>query len=261
MNMITVENIIRKNQQGFAQVIRFDPTRQKIAPIDLTVNNKGLDETIFKDTEIFSAYIDALRKKQHADYLVGGYDELRVIYGRSELFNSQKTVRSIDGPVAVNDSTVFFSGELGDPAAEPRRLHVGTDIWGPVNSPVFAFMGGMVHSFAYNDNYGDYGATLVLTHQLDSVSFYTLYGHISLRDINYINEGDYVVRGQEIAHFGDKNENGHWPPHLHFQIIGDMELYEGDYPGVCRYSERKKYLANCPDPDLILQLNQHVTQN
>ena len=119
-------------------------------------------------------------------------------------------------------------------------------------------MGGMVHSFAFNDHYGDYGATLILAHQLDSVSFYTLYGHISLRDINYINEGDYVVRGQEIAHFGAKHENGHWPSHLHFQIIGDMELYEGDYPGVCRYSERKKYLNNCPDPDLILQLYQHL---
>jgi murein DD-endopeptidase MepM/ murein hydrolase activator NlpD len=256
--MITVENIIRKNQQGFAQVIPFDPSAQKIGSIDLTASNKGLDETIFKDTDIFSAYIDALRKKRNADYLIGGYNELRVIYNRSELFNTQKTVRSIDGPVAVNDLTVpSTGGELGE-AAEPRRLHLGTDIWGPSGTPVYAFMGGMVHSFAFNDNYGDYGATLVLAHQLDSVPFYTLYGHISLRDINYINEGDYVVRGQEIAHFGDKNENGHWPPHLHFQIIADMELYEGDYPGVCKYSERKKYLNNCPNPDLILQLNQYL---
>ena len=251
--MITVENIIRKNQQGFGQVIHFDPARQKIAAIDLTANNKGLNEMIYNDTEVFSSYIEALRKKQKADYLVGGYDELRVVYGRSELFNTEKTVRSIDGPVAVNESALTTSEE-----AEPRRLHIGTDIWGPAGTPVFAFMGGMVHSFAFNDRHGDYGATLILAHQLDSVSFYTLYGHISLRDINYINEGDYVVRGQEIAHFGERHENGHWPPHLHFQIIGDLELYEGDYPGVCRLSERKKYLSNCPNPDLILQLNKHI---
>ena len=259
--MITVENIIRKNQPGFAQVIAFDPAMQKLGSIDLSEKNKGLDETIFNDTEIFSAYIDALRKKQNADYLVGGYNELRVVYGRSELFNTQKTVRSIDGPVPVNDSIIASTRiDLDGPAqpAEPRRLHIGTDIWGVAGTPVFAFMGGMVHSFAFNDHYGDYGATLVLAHQLDSVPFYTLYGHVSLRDINYINEGDYVVRGQEIAHFGNKLENGNWPPHLHFQIMADMELYEGDYPGVCRYSERKKYLNNCPDPDLILQLNRYL---
>jgi len=256
--MITVENIIRKNQQGFAQVIPFDPERQKISAIDLTISNKGLDESIFNDTEIFSTYLDALRKKQHADYLIGGYNEERIIYKRSELFNTQKTVRSIDGPVAVG-TVPSVAGEDLRFDLEPRRLHIGTDIWGPAGTPVFAFMGGMVHSFAYNNNYGDYGATIVLAHQLDSVPFYTLYGHASLRDINYINEGDYVVRGQEIAHFGDKNENGHWPPHLHFQVMGDMELYEGDYPGVCRYSERNKYLKNCPDPDLIIQLKRYIT--
>jgi len=257
--MITVENIIRKNQQGFAQVIPFDSTLQKIAPVDLTINNKGLDENIFNDTEIFSGYLEALRKKKNADFLIGGYNELRALYSRSELFNTQKTVRSIDGPVDVK---VFKASQTGGDedgaSAEARRLHIGTDIWGKLGSPVFAFMGGMVHSFAFNNNYGDYGATLVIGHQLDSVPFYTLYGHLSLRDINYLNEGDYVVRGQEIAHFGNKDENGHWPPHLHFQIIGDMELFEGDYPGVCRYSERKKYLKNCPDPDLILQLNKYL---
>ena len=261
--MNTVENIIRKNRQGFAQVISFNPVRQKIAPIDLTANNKSLDETIFTDTEIFSAYIDALRKKQNADFLIGGYNELRGIYDRSELFNSQKTVRSIDGPVEVKDLKVpSTGGDLGEAGAmgEPRRLHIGTDIWGPAGTPVHAFMGGMVHSFAFNNHYGDYGATIILSHQLEGITFYTLYGHLSLRDIDYLNEGDYIVRGQEFAHFGEQQENGHWPSHLHFQIIADMELYDGDYPGVCKYSERKKYLANCPDPDLILQLNQYVLE-
>ncbi|MEP6913389.1 MAG: response regulator, partial [bacterium] len=46
--------------------------------------------------------------------------------------------------------------------------------------------------------------------------------------------------------------NGDWPPHLHFQIIEDMRVHEGDYPGVCSISERAKYLNNCPNPDLIL---------
>ena len=262
-NMITVENIIRKNQQGFAQVIRFDPSRDRIAALDLTSNNKGLDETIFTDTEVFSAYIDALRKKQKADFLIGGYNELRVIYNRSELFNTNQTVRSIDGPVAVKEVKMPLPEELprpsgAEPDAEPRRLHLGTDIWAPEGTPVYAFMGGMVHSFAYNNQYGDYGATIILSHQLEGITFYTLYGHLSLRDINYLNEGDYIIRAQEFAHFGSPQENGHWPPHLHFQIIADMELYDGDYPGVCRYSERKKYLTNCPDPDLILQLNQYL---
>ena len=62
--------------------------------------------------------------------------------------------------------------------------------------------------------------------------------------------------GETIGHFGAANENGNWPPHLHFQIILNMGNYNGDYPGVCKRSEREEYLQNCPDPDIILQLMQ-----
>jgi len=85
-----------------------------------------------------------------------------------------------------------------------------------------------------------------------------LYGHVSLKDISLLTEGSYVSIGQEIAHFGLANENGQWPPHLHFQVIADMEFKKGDYPGVCKYSEWQKYLHNCPDPDLILQMMQYA---
>jgi len=53
-------------------------------------------------------------------------------------------------------------------------------------------------------------------------------------------------------------ENGQWPPHLHFQVIIDMENWRGDYPGVCSLPEKEKFLNNCPDPDLILQMMKHA---
>ncbi|RYZ44700.1 MAG: peptidase M23, partial [Chitinophagaceae bacterium] len=51
-----------------------------------------------------------------------------------------------------------------------------------------------------------------------------------------------------------------WPPHLHFQIIKDMHGWKGDYPGVCRFSEKEAYLQNCPDADLILQMMEKAAQ-
>ena len=114
------------------------------------------------------------------------------------------------------------------------------------------------HSFAFNNNAGDYGATIILSHQLEGTSFYTLFGHLSLNDITPLHEGYYISRGQEFAHFGNEKENGHWPPHLHFQLISEIGVYEGDYPGVCKYSERQKFLSNSPDPDIVLGLMQYV---
>lgn len=88
---------------------------------------------------------------------------------------------------------------------------------------------------------------------LNGTEFHTLYGHLNLDSLKY-NEGDPVRKGDQFAEFGSHDENGQWLPHLHFQIIKDMEDYKGDYPGVCRYSEKESYLHNCPDPGLILQM-------
>src|SRR5690606_15181690 len=46
--------------------------------------------------------------------------------------------------------------------------------------------------------------------------------------------------------------NGDWPPHLHFQIILDLLDLDNDYPGVALASQREVWLANSPDPNLIL---------
>jgi murein DD-endopeptidase MepM/ murein hydrolase activator NlpD len=228
------DNTIRKYQSAFHPVVRFDPAHDKLLPLDFTANNKELTTDIIDDITRFSGYIEDKLKTAKAKYGIGGYDEHRTVYNRSKLF---------DGAT---------------PGEEPRRLHLGVDIWGPAGTPVYAFMGGMIHSLAFNDRLGDYGATLVLLHQLDGLPFYTLYGHLSHADIQYISAGQYVSIGQKIAHFGPPAENGHWPPHLHFQVILDMQLKEGDYPGVCKFSERDKYLSNCPGPDLILQLMRYV---
>jgi murein DD-endopeptidase MepM/ murein hydrolase activator NlpD len=115
-----------------------------------------------------------------------------------------------------------------------------------------------VHSIANNAAYGDYGATIILGHRLDGVNFYSLYGHLSLADLSQLESGQPIKGGSLIAHFGPQTENGQWPPHLHFQLILDLEGKEGDYPGVCRFSERESYLNNCPDPDLLLQLLQYA---
>jgi hypothetical protein len=213
--------------QPFQPVVLLDPETDKLLLMDFTDSNTSLTPDIMDDTQRFTDYVNQLLKEHECIFGIGGYAEHRTIYARSAHFST---------------------GE------EPRRLHLGIDIWGMPGTPVFAPMDGTVHSFRFNDVHGDYGATIILKHQLEGHVFHTLYGHLSLQDLKGLEEGMKVAAGQLIAHFGDIHENGHWPPHLHFQIIIDMEGNIGDYPGVCRYSERDMYLANCPDPDLILQM-------
>lgn len=224
-------NILNKYKHQFHSVIPLKTNQDKIYTLDLSTSNQSLTPYIYSDRQLFAAYINDHLQKYDCQYAIGRYNEWRAIYNSGNLFNG---------------------------AVFPDKLHVGVDIWGKVNTPIHAFMGGMVHSFAFNSLPGDYGATLILSHQLDSISFYTLYGHIALKDISLLEPGNYVSRGNIIAHIGAPEENGNWPPHLHFQIITNLELYEGVYPGVCSRADAEKFLFNCPDPELILNLKSYV---
>ncbi len=225
-----LENALIKNRPDFHPVVDFDPLTEKLFHFDFTSANTELKASDISDTNSFSQYINSKLKSTGSKYGIGGYNENRTLYRRSELFNG----------------------------TEARTIHLGIDIWGAEGTPIYAAVGGVIHSFAFNDNFGDYGATAILLHQLGTITFHTLYGHLSLNDIAQLSEGIYVSRGQVVGHFGKPEENGNWPPHLHFQIIKDMRIMKGDYPGVCSLSEREKYLTNCPDPDLVLDMMKYI---
>lgn len=232
----TLKQKLEKYSGTFHEVVSFNPSQEKLIPFDFTKNNEALQKINFLDTGIFSQYVNGLLQKANAKFGIGGYDELRILYSRSSLFDDDVSRKDVE-------------------SGEPRRLHLGIDIWGQEGTKIFSPLAGIVHSFAFNDNFGDYGATIILQHQLDGIFFYTLYGHVGLDNLRMLKQGDNVKKGQQFAHFGKQEENGHWPPHLHFQVIRDIGNYNGDYPGVCKLSEREKYLDNCPNPDLILNMN------
>jgi peptidoglycan LD-endopeptidase LytH len=226
--MSTLSALLKRHQVSYHPILSVHHEITRLRSLDLSQNNLQLPVFDAANDRSFFEWIEAQLQDVH--FLVGGYGELRNMYARSSLFDAKD---------------------------EPRRFHLGLDIWGHAGTPVYAFLGGTVHSLAYNEGKGNYGATLIMSHQLEGVSFYVLYGHISMQDIEQVSEGQYIPRGSIIAHFGEPHENGDWPPHLHLQIIEDIGIYEGDYPGVCKYSERDTWLRNSPDPNLIAQL---VTQ-
>lgn len=226
-------DILKAEAQKFEAVVPFNPSTDKLLHLDFTVANAALTTALVNDTAAFSAYINQQLQAAGATYGIGGYDEHRTVYSRSKVFDTNE---------------------------EPRRLHLGIDIWGAAGTVVTAPFGGLVHSTGFNYAYGDYGATIILQHQLHTIQFHTLYGHLSKADIDHWHEGKYISQGEIVGHFGKPEENGNWPPHLHFQIVIDMEHKEGDYPGVCKFSERVKYLDNCPNPDLILQMMQYAVK-
>ncbi len=212
---------------SFSPVIMLEKPFRKL---DFTAANADLPTLDLADTEAFSVYVFGTLLENSQYVGVGGYNEHRVIYRRSPHF--------------------------GDYAEEGRCIHLGVDIWTDALTPVYAPLPGVINSVAFNDSFGDYGPTIIVRHELNGIVFNTLYGHLTLDSLQGRSEGDEIQAGQRIAAIGNYPENGHWPPHLHFQIIKDMGNYRGDYPGVASLADRDSYLVNCPDPNLILRIEE-----
>ncbi len=234
MGTIDIEEWQRKiSEQAIFPIVSFDAAVDRLKLMNFTSTNTALTAHILEETTLFSEYVNNSLATDGAKYGIGGYDEHRTVYARSRVFDAKQ-------------------GE------EPRRIHLGVDIWGEADTEIFCPLDGVVHSFAFNDHFGDYGATIILQHHINGIDFYTLFGHLSLKDLDGLHEGQFIAGGNLLAHFGPPPENGHWPPHLHFQIIFDMEGKKGDYPGVCSIDKRVHYLSNCPDADALLRLMQYV---
>jgi murein DD-endopeptidase MepM/ murein hydrolase activator NlpD len=222
--MAIIDHILGTYPRFFSVINNGKPFKK----LDFSERNETLLTRDLSDTSDFSRYVfDELLGGSTLNG-IGGYAENRVIYRHRK----------------------HFGGNQPD----ARSIHLGTDIWVPAGEPLYAPLDGEVHSFAFNDHYGDYGPTIILAHEMLGIPFYTLYGHLSLNALNGLFKGKFIKAGSQFATVGPYPENGDWPPHLHFQLITDMGNYEGDFPGVSSVFDRDYYLSVCPDPNLILRI-------
>ena len=226
--MTSAEKILYNISQEPLPIIDNRLNSSVFAELDLSVENKDLSRYDVTDPSQCQAYIDEILNQTGAQLAFGGYLEKRNLYDNSPNF--------------------------ADNSLENRNIHLGLDIWAPAGAPILVPVAGLVHSFANNKGHGNYGPTLILGHQTEKLRFYTLYGHLSRASLRDFEPGRQFERGEKLAEIGELEENGHYAPHLHFQIILDLGDFEGDYPGVCSESTLDHFKKNCLNPNLLLKI-------
>jgi 4-aminobutyrate aminotransferase-like enzyme/Ser/Thr protein kinase RdoA (MazF antagonist) len=221
---------LQSNSSGFASLVDGDLRDEQPLVFDLSVGSLllGGDGT-GADTDALTKKLSAQMQSANANVGIGRYNEARLVY-----------------------TTGQFEVQT-DELPESRTVHLGLDLYMPVQSRIYAPLDGKVHSFNNNTSPLDYGPTLIIKHQTgDGDTFYTLYGHLSADSLDGLKVAMPIAKGQPIARVGDTDANGGWPPHLHFQIMTDMLGEHGNFPGVARPSLRDIWLAISPDPNIIL---------
>lgn len=200
---------------------------------NIAIPNMGKDSSFFgndpqhEDLLLANKRLDAFQKKHPKALLANGYLEQRSFY------NTKNYERVHNGKI------------------EYRNIHLGTDFWVPAQTPIHAPFEGRVIICHHNDIHKDYGPLLVLEHKGEAQYFYTLYGHLSVDSLVLSPKNKRIKQGELLAFIGDENENGHWVPHLHFQLITDLLGETKNYNGVAYPSEIERWKELCPDPNLL----------
>jgi murein DD-endopeptidase MepM/ murein hydrolase activator NlpD len=219
-----LEKLLRRCRDT-GRLLPFDLSATEPAVLDLSRANRDLDSIDTGNAEEFNDYVARVLGSTDATFGIGRYGEDRVIYGHSALFGTQ---------------------------GERRSVHLGMDLFVKHGTCVLTPLDATIHSYANNEGQGNYGPTVILQHELEGLHFWTLNGHLTLDSLDDCREGRQLPRGSVVGRVGDVDENGGWPPHLHFQVIAEIGEWKGDFPGVATPSRRQHFLELCPDPNLIL---------
>lgn len=224
--MSNLEKIFLQVQNS--KVIDSSIPYSKYTPIDLSITNLDLLEMDLGNPVLFEEYIENHLKNSNTKVAYGGYNEIRNLYQQNNHFNNSEK--------------------------EERNIHIGLDLWIKAGTNVLAAVDGTIYGFDINSGKGNYGPTIILKHELENEVFYSLYGHLSEESLDDIKIGTFFKKGEIIAQLGNSTVNGGYAPHLHFQIIKNIETNRSDYPGVCSKSDLDYYLENCPNPNAILKI-------
>lgn len=142
-------------------------------------------------------------------YAIGGYGEIRRIYGAP---------------------------------GYPPSLHLGLDVWGRAGDTVISPVDGEVVEVIDHAGTGDFGPTITIRGSVDGVLLRI--AHLSRESLATVVVGERVEAGEVVGRMGTPAVNGGWPPHVHVQVIGDVTD-----PGVVPIGiEGAGWLRRCPDP-------------
>jgi 4-aminobutyrate aminotransferase-like enzyme len=204
--------------------------KEKVVALDLSVSSEWVGhQAELEDLEHFQYKINRLQSQAPDRIIAGGYLEPRAVY----------STPAYDKP--------------GNNGNESRTIHLGMDLWVPAGTAVHALFDGEVYTAVNDAGDKEYGGLIILRHLAGDTEFFTLHGHLALKSLEHIKQGQRIKKGERIGWIGTFPENGNWVPHLHFQLMLSMLGYSTDFPGVAYHRELEVWKSICPDPKLLFK--------
>ncbi|MBL4745234.1 MAG: aminotransferase class III-fold pyridoxal phosphate-dependent enzyme [Flavobacteriaceae bacterium] len=226
-----------ENQQVYLDDLFPSIAKKEVFSVDLGLESELVGASFdFENVQLFHYKMEQLQEKNPSKIVAGGYLEIRPVY------------------------TTDAYKQLSNQGIEYRTCHLGMDFWLAAGTPVHTLFDGEVVISTVQPEAKSYGGLLLIKHETKALVFYSIFGHLSKKSISNLPVGTKVSKGDLIGNIGDRSENGHWSPHLHFQLTLDILSFSNDFPGVASPRTLNVWKSICPDPNLLFKLNSLAPQ-
>jgi murein DD-endopeptidase MepM/ murein hydrolase activator NlpD len=133
------------------------------------------------------------------------------------------------------DRSILWNGHYMMPGF---TYHLGVDFTVPAHSRIYSpCEGTVIQVWHDNDTLGGWGGRVII---LIKPNVYLVLAHMGTI---FVKVGKKIRKGQLIGNVGVPNNNGHWFPHLHVQVV------RGKYEGIDGYGEfSPRNQRKFPDP-------------
>src|SRR3984893_6637811 len=227
-----IQRWLEENGRQAASLFDADLRTAPSTVLDLSLGSEFLGaDPRESETSALTRKVSQRMEEAKVSIAIGRYDEARLLY----------------------TSPLFGAGASS--LEERRTIHLGMDLFAEPGTSIHAPLDGVIHTLANNAALLDYGPLVILQHDAgDAGAFVTLYGHLDKESLARLKIGQRIARGEKFARIGTFNENGGWPPHLHFQIILDLLDLDANFPGVSYASQCAVWSSLSPDPNLLVAI-------
>lgn len=206
---IDVDTLQATNENLSADIHQGD--QLVILPCKGMLHTADMGDSFWSIANLYGVAVDAImtaNRKENQELAIG---EKLIIPGGKKPQSNERQLARADVPVSRSAGERFALPTTGELTSgfgyRWGRQHSGIDIANDIGTKIRAARSGRI---VYAGWYSGYGYTVMIEHDQ---GYTTLYGH--LNDA-VVENGQYVERGQVIAHMGNTgNSTG---PHLHFEV-------------------------------------------
>jgi murein DD-endopeptidase MepM/ murein hydrolase activator NlpD len=179
-------------------------------------------------------------------------DQIQLQEYADQLMRENKTNWAVSD---FGENREFMFTELGHDqmVSQQRFMHLGLDIWVPVNTPIYAPLTGEVVLSEYESGEGNYGGLVIMKHKFNDLVIYAVYGHLAKDQLPAVNT--VIATGEKIGLIGEMDSNGGYFYHTHLQVLTEAGYQNGfAHKGYSTPEQFQNHQEFCLDPRFLFKL-------